>query len=194
MQNSIITCNSDFLNDDAVFKFHYDQMSQQRKSKIDKLNIRESKNASLLAGILLNKLIEANNFSDYQIVQSDNGKPYEKNNKFFFSISHSKSMVAVAISDIPVGIDLEMNSRQEKKNIIKRFFNEDDMNKPFLEVWTQKESYTKLKDLNLIDVLKNPIDNNVCFQTSISKTYTLSICTEVETEFTITVENGESYV
>lgn len=194
MQNSIIICNSDFLNDNTVFMIHYERMSQQRKSKIDKLNNRDSKNTSLLAGILLNRHIERNNFTNYQIVLSDNGKPYEMNNKFYFSISHSVNTVAVAISDTPVGIDLELNNRKEKKNIINRFFNEDDLNKPFLETWTQKESYTKLKDKNLIEVLKNPIDKGVFFQTFVTEEYTLSICTEEKTEFTITVENGEQYV
>ena len=84
-----------------------------------------------------------------------NGKPEVKNNdSLFFNISHSGEYTVLAVSDKPVGIDV-----QEYKNINKRiadrFFNkkdseyldkfeDDEYMKKTIEVWTAKEAYVKM--------------------------------------------------
>ncbi len=197
MQNSIYIAESDFLNDDRKYEQYYSLQSDIRKSKIDALNNRGSKNNALLAGMLLEKLAKDNGITSYKINTTSNGKPYEQNNLFCFSISHSNNIVAVAFSDKAVGLDLELNTGKTKNNISKRFFSESDREKlqnntmSFLEIWTRKESYTKLKDSDLILVMKMPDDDKVFFQTVTRDSYILTVCTEEETEFIIKTVNGE---
>ncbi|MGN1295963.1 MAG: 4'-phosphopantetheinyl transferase family protein [Bacilli bacterium] len=95
-------------------------------------------------------------FSAYYFLENNhinvdfvNGKPIDKNGKFI-SLSHSSNLVAIAISDIDVGIDIEMIkpfnenlfdkvfSYQEKEEYLK------EQNKDFFfQIWTKKEAYTK---------------------------------------------------
>ena len=78
--------------------------------------------------------------------------------KFSFSISHSENYVAVAISDCPIGIDLqkdvEINSDSLAKKILQSSelveFNsllETQKHDFVLEKWTQKESIYKMEDV-----------------------------------------------
>jgi len=79
------------------------------------------------------------------------GKPFLANDpRVQFNISHAGCYVACAVSDEPVGIDIEL-IKHMKPNIAKRFFttNEtayiiaDDHARRFYEVWTKKESRIK---------------------------------------------------
>lgn len=99
------------------------------------------------------------------------GKPYLKNYpKVFFNLSHTKGMIICAVSDEPVGVDIERMGRFNKR-IAEKFFtnNEqsyvfskaDDLDKRFCEIWTKKEAYVKWLGLGMavpfksFDVLDN---------------------------------------
>lgn len=76
------------------------------------------------------------------------GKPYLK--KFpdiHFNLSHSEEIALCAISNNPVGIDVEyLNKNIDYVNIAKRFFSPDEIIKTkldFFTLWTQKEAYLK---------------------------------------------------
>lgn len=51
-------------------------------------------------------------YSDYSFTLKPNGKWVEKNDKIFFSISHSKNVVSVTLSDKPCGVDVELVSEK----------------------------------------------------------------------------------
>ena len=98
------------------------------------------------------------------ILRTENGKPYLENGELFFSVSHTKSMLFVAISDKNVGIDAENLLRKNPSpSLLKKFTLEEraeiTSNEDFLRHWTAKESAIKylggtiakdLKDLRFI--------------------------------------------
>ena len=44
--------------------------------------------------------------SNYEIAKNKNGKPYLKDNKVYFNISHKKDMIAIAVSKNEIGFDI----------------------------------------------------------------------------------------
>ena len=81
------------------------------------------------------------------------GKPFLENNKdYHFNISHTHNMIAAAVSNNPVGVDVE-KVREIDLGIAKRFFTECELNyiekyrnrtyERFFEIWTKKEAYIK---------------------------------------------------
>lgn len=70
----------------------------------------------------------------------------------YLNISHSMDICAVAVADLPVGLDIELNKRdfEHLNRLAKRFFSRDEYEyvkcypeKRFYEVWCKKESYVK---------------------------------------------------
>ena len=80
---------------------------------------------------------------------TENGKPYVEGDPLFFSISHSKNTAVFALSDKPVGIDLEfIDGKRKVESIISRFTDREKSeikgNLPlFYENWVVKEAYIK---------------------------------------------------
>ena len=76
---------------------------------------------------------------------NEHGKPYLENGPFF-SISHCKEGIAVAIDDQPIGIDIE-HIRHADKDLIDRVMNEEERvgmdDRKFTRLWTQKEAIVK---------------------------------------------------
>jgi 4'-phosphopantetheinyl transferase len=102
-------------------------------------------------------------------------KPSINNNHLHFNISHSKNMIAIAITnDVPVGIDIECKSlKVATDDISHRFFSaleyrsykkvpKSQKINSFYKIWTQKEAYIKAVgkglylDLQNFDVEANP--------------------------------------
>ena len=87
---------------------------------------------------------------------NDNGKPFVDKEGIFFNISHSKGRVVCAVSDKPVGVDIEKlteKSTEEIENFAKRYFVENEVltleqenysSVAFYEIWTKKEAYSKM--------------------------------------------------
>jgi phosphopantetheinyl transferase (holo-ACP synthase) len=68
-----------------------------------------------------------------------------ESSKCHFSISHSGSVVAVALSKSPVGIDIEENNEERFERIKERFLckNELSIDIPLSIMWTKKEAIFK---------------------------------------------------
>ena len=80
-----------------------------------------------------------------EIKKTPNGKPYFPAEPYvFFSLSHSKTHVLCAISDSPVGADLESPRLISER--AQSFFSTPEELSMFepLELWVLKESYVKL--------------------------------------------------
>ncbi|MGN0437087.1 MAG: 4'-phosphopantetheinyl transferase family protein [Lachnospiraceae bacterium] len=123
-----------------------------------------------------------------------------------FNMSHSGDYVVVAVSDEPIGIDIEHKTRNYE-TVAKRCFhkaeydsimklNEPDRSKRFLEIWTMKEAYIKWKGdgmkipfsgFNVLDGTCNTRTINI-EETKISDLYVLSLCTKKSTIDVIFVE------
>ncbi len=119
------------------------------------------------------------------ILFSKHGKPYFENiMDFHFNISHSKDLITVAISESPVGIDIEY-IRNPDLRIAKRFCDEEynyiterDSTIRFFEIWTKKEAYLKYKGTGLSGGLKsiNTLNCDTPIKSYKLGKYILSVC------------------
>lgn len=84
------------------------------------------KKSVIYSYIALKTLLKSLNIDldQIEIVLDKNGKPVfkDKSLKIHFNISHSHNLVVVAVSDHPIGIDVQKFSKPNHK-IIKRYFN-----------------------------------------------------------------------
>ncbi len=84
-------------------------------------------------------------------LKDENGKPYAKNLDVQFNISHSGDIVVCAVSENPIGIDIE-KIREINLKILERicskrellYFSEEPKLNQFFEIWTAKEAQAKL--------------------------------------------------
>ena len=98
---------------------------------------------------------------------NEHGKPF-----LFFSISHCKEGIAVAIDDHPIGIDIEA-IRHADDDLLTRTMNEFEQSKiknqkskiesdrEFTRLWTQKEAIVKAQGVGIqsFEQLQTVIDN-----------------------------------
>lgn len=88
------------------------------------------------------------------VLKTELGKPFVSGENIEISISHTKTAVAVAISDGAVGVDIE-DLRPANPRAVERFFSEkekeyvysdnSDKTARFFEIWTRKEAVVKAK-------------------------------------------------
>ena len=83
---------------------------------------------------------------------NEHGKPYWENGPYF-SISHCKEGIAVAVDEKPIGIDIEA-IRHADEELIKRTMNKEERlrvtgyglpDRMFTRLWTQKEAVVKMQ-------------------------------------------------
>ena len=113
-------------------------LSELEKISFEKYKNENVKKEKIVSAILKNKYI-----GDYHL--NEYGKPIS-NNKYF-NISHSDGYIALAIDQVPVGIDIEniRNAEEDLRNYIsndeeKKYIHDDES---FFEVWTNKEALVK---------------------------------------------------
>ncbi len=187
---------SDFLNEE--YKEYYEMMDDTRKSAILRLRFDGDKKRSILGEALVRKAISKKcNMAERDILfrREDYGKPFCLNADIHFSVSHSKEMVACAISQNRIGIDIEKMRKLETRiarisctekdleyvfgfNGIPKEFDKDSLLR-FFRLWTAKEAYfkfqgtgiVKLKDISYIDIEK------LC-KTQIDKEYMITVYEE----------------
>lgn len=112
-----------------------------------------------------------------QVAYAPGGKPFIRQVPWHYNLSHSGDYVALAVSDVPVGIDIQQ-MLPYKESLVKRFFAQEEAavfesgvsvnnlereltegSSPgtalFYRLWCRKEAYGKLKGTGLTeDVLK----------------------------------------
>ena len=167
---------------------------RQRKSP---LSTKESLSALLVLSELLRKAgIDS---SALILSRRESGKPYFKNSRIEFSLSHSHGYAAAAISnESRVGIDLEAAeiSPEKAAKLAERFFSEGEKSEleahpdSFLKLWTKKEAYAKMQGTplsNLIASEKKGIATereNAFFVEFKADKHPLTVCLENPCEIT----------
>ncbi len=114
------------------------------------------KKQSYYSYVLLKSILYELNidFDSLKIATNKDGKPeIESFNKpLFFNISHSKNLVCAAVSDSPIGVDIQVLTDKNIK-IANRYFSTEDLktlnkstqkSKTFTRLWTIFESRLKL--------------------------------------------------
>lgn len=112
----------------------------------------------------LNDYLNADYLSD-DILIGDKGKPYLKDNRVLFSVSHSKILWMVAISDKLIGADLEVAKDKNKDKIASKVFSENE-NKyielwgdyGFYRLWTRREALIKALGLTVFNKMPDLVD------------------------------------
>ena len=120
------------------------------------------------------------------------GKPYLRDypNRHY-NISHKKGVIICAVSDEPVGVDIERVKKFDKR-VAERFFTQNEQtyifadkrnqDQRFAQIWTRKEAYVKWTGKGMMipfksfDVLK--LSNNVFISTQYvgECEYVISVC------------------
>lgn len=145
---------------------------EENMSDIQKIELAEKKSSSsffqsLVSHFLLSyALSEKGENPAFSLEFNSYGKPYIKNSKYFFNISHSYDCAACAISLLDIGLDVEKIRQIDNRKISilcnrtlsddeKKVLDENNLVYSFLKIWTIKESYLKLLGIGLRYDLKN---------------------------------------
>ena len=105
----------------------------------------------LKSWLMLYENVEMSRYRDVEWSYNEHGKPYIQGSPYF-SISHCKQGIAVAIDDQPVGIDIE-TIRHANEDLIARTMNEEERvgmdDRQFTRLWTQKEAVVKAQGVGI---------------------------------------------
>lgn len=149
-------CNIKDLNLEKA----YSLLPEERKEKLKGFIFDSEKRLSCGSYLLLRKILEEEDINDPIIKTEENGKPYISNHEnIFFNMSQSNRMVACAISDKEIGIDIEKKDPLIDLKIADTFFinseyqtvkkSEDSIDE-FFKYWVLKESYMKYTGLGFL--------------------------------------------
>ncbi len=159
----LIKNNKEYNN--KQIKDFYNILPSYKKDKIKKYKNKETKINSIIGEILLKDLLLKHNiiYNNLNFYLNYYGKPYLKNNNWYFNISHSFNYIITTISDKEIGIDIE-KIRNTPLNVINYFATQNEKkyilaNKKYIferifKIYTLKEAYFKMKGENLNNILK----------------------------------------
>ncbi len=174
---------------DEEFEKMYINSDETRKAKADRIKRNPAKKLSVAAGELARTMLSEKFNIDKKQIRfriGKNGKPYAENINAEFSISHSGTVAICAVSDVPVGIDIE-RIRDVDLSVAKKHFAPDEQDyvfekmslskQRFFEVWTRKEAYVKMlgKGISHFPEFSTMGDKNIV--THIRNKYIVSVCT-----------------
>ena len=116
---------------------------------------RGRQSVRILAKLLLSFLSRSGEFrrpAEFSISKYDSGAVYSPQSDLHLSFSHTRTHVAVAISEKSCGIDIESATREvDREMIAKRFFSKDEYRRvksddaSFFKIWTAKEAFLKME-------------------------------------------------
>lgn len=149
------TLNADYL--DEVEKEHLDKL---QTGYFKKRYITSRTVLKYLSGIL-----KKQSLSNIAMYKDERGRVHvQDHNDLYICISYTENLVALAISKIEMGIDIEVVKRRSLANIIKS------INSPstdsgvsansydFLVMWTLKEAYCKFSNETMLSNLSKKLD------------------------------------
>lgn len=178
---------------DETYKKSFECMNAERQAKVKRFKNTIQKKCTLAGEWLAREMladITGENPEHFVISADEKGKLHCDNfPQIHFNISHSDELVAVAVCNKPVGIDIEslrevslklakrVCSQKELEYVFEKLPDEEDYLsqnpeyiKRFLEIWTIKEAYFKctgtgITDFQTVDALgdnfkKIKIENN----------------------------------
>lgn len=171
---------------------------ESRREKVRTIKGKENRSRSIAAGLLLRHMLleEQIPYAEESFGLEGHGKPRLKKDGVFFNLSHAGAYAVGALSDIPVGVDVEQQNRfwQEARNqkLAKRILTEAEWNwwkdagddpQELLRFWTRKESYVKMtgegmtKAFHTVDTLHGKYYKEIPLGT-IKDRYLISVCTQ----------------
>ena len=147
-------CDVRPLSDPALFSRGMSLLPwEERREQVMRFRFDKDRRLCLGAGLLLAYALRQAGAKDLSLRRFSNGKPVLANDpNIHFNLSHSGTLAVCAVSDHPVGVDVE-----EKQNaapgvmdmcfqpIEREWIDQaEDQCRAFTRLWTRKESYLKL--------------------------------------------------
>ena len=167
MKTMVYIFDTKVLEDKKTFDRLYKTVPEYRQKKIDGYTTDAEKRLCLGTGVVFSHAITEAGFSEDELhlAYGENGKPYFKNDLYFhFSLSHSGERAMCAVSDEPIGCDVELIT--------------DDRD---ADTWTRLESYAKATDepLSMLMNQKSPFNSAWIFkETNLNDGYKYMTCTK----------------
>lgn len=183
---------------EAQFNIAFEKMSKERRERCLRFKFTDDRRRMAFGEELLRQLLAevyGADEKDIQIKNLPSGKPVAevKGKEVFVSITHSGNFVASAVSDTPVGIDLEV--KREYKPTVYKALNEaereyiaksKDEAVGFYKIWTAKEAYVKLtgkglagfSKADILPLVKNGKWDGLVLKANLTKDYVLTIIYE----------------
>lgn len=162
-------------------------VSDERREEALKYKHLFGQFACLKSYVMLREILESLGLSHpFLFEKNEHDKPFLKEYPHIhFNLSHCKNGIAVAVSDQPVGIDIE-SYREVSDSLIRYTMNEeerriinesDDPVRTFTEYWTKKEAVFKLHGTGITNNLHGLLqgDENVETWVNSEKRYAYSI-------------------
>ena len=182
------------------YENEYALLGADDKARIDRKKNENDKKRTVAARMLTRRSIAKLYGISEGSIEFDtyeNGKPFVKGGHPEISISHSGDIVAIAISDAPIGIDIE-EIRTVDLSLMKRFFKSEDISyvlgenasaedygaysslpvlTRFFEIWTKKEAASKLDGRGISAINEISLED-YSFQSEIimDGKYIVSVC------------------
>ena len=141
----------------------------------------------LLAPTQTNSLPFEGRGGEGSFLYNEHGAPYLAAGPYF-SISHCKQGIAVAVSDSPIGIDIEA-IRPLNESLVRKTMNSQEQTRifssahpevEFIRLWTKKEAYVKMQGTGIIsdlhDILSDCSDVNWKEVIELDKNFICTIC------------------
>jgi len=129
-------------------------------------------------------LSEMTGLKDFGFEYGEFGKPSIKGHpEIHFNISHCRKAIAVAVSDCPVGIDVE-SDRNISDGLVERVMNPVEQSairgaasqqQEFLRLWTRKEAVLKLRGTGIVDNMSDVLNGTELVSTTECDGYVWSV-------------------
>ena len=151
------------------------ELSEQRREQALRFRFESGQRQCVAAYLLLKRALR----EEYGLKENplfgygEHGKPYLLNHpEIHFSLSHCREAVACAVSDRPVGIDVE-SVREYKESLARYTMNEDELSAilaaehpdvAFIRLWTMKEARLKCTGEGLRNDMKSVLSGTSPFE------------------------------
>lgn len=97
-------------------------------------------------------------FGEAPLYHKKNGAPFIARSEKHISISHGAGFAVLAVSDMPIGVDIEA-PRVQLERIRYKFMRDDDVAETLLHAWTAKEAAFKAGGVDGVTVHDIIVDN-----------------------------------
>lgn len=178
--------------DDFDLQAALPEISEQRRLQALRFKFERGQRTCVLAYLLLKKALR----EEYGLTENPlfeygpHGKPFIVGHpEIHFSLSHCREAVACAVSDRPVGIDVE-SVRRYKEDVVRYAMSDKEQQliaaaeRPdvaFIRLWTMKEARLKLTGEGITNDLKSALDGGSWQFTTVErldKNYIYTLCEE----------------
>ena len=158
-----------YLNDDIQhfdFEAALPLLSEQRREVAMRFKFEQGRKTCAMAYLLLCEALR----QEYGITElpvfeyGEHGKPFIVGHPdIHFNFSHCREAVICAVSDQPVGVDVE-SIREYKESLARYTMNDQELEQiaraerpdvEFIRLWTMKEAVLKLSGRGIVDDLKH---------------------------------------